>query len=179
MHKKSILTGKSKAILSHALCINQKATNNNLVIFMKYQWKVEFFAQNHYWYNAAVRNHLTNMGDINTFFDKAPFEKSRIEYKTETHCHPSCYYHELFDWHIVGTNIKVKILIRICYCRLNSDRTVFLQRKSISFFEIGNGVECHFDTRCHFNEQQSNTTDQQRHFRKMCYCRRPQASALR
>ena len=118
------------------------------------------------------------MGDINTFFDKEPFVKSRNEYKTETHYHPLCYYHELFDWYIDGTNIKVKILIRICYCRPNSDRTVFLQRKSIAFFEIGNGVECHFHTRCQFNEQQSNT-DQQRNFRKMCHCRRPEPSALR
>lgn len=117
------------------------------------------------------------MDDINQYFDLEPFQKCRNDFRNETHYNPECHYEQLLNWHIVGTTIGIKVLIRICKCRSQEDRSLFLCRQRIKFSEIKNGIEMHFDEGCHFNEQSAIRGE--REFRKVCYCKRPQLSYLR
>ena len=125
----------------------------------------------------VIRNFFTSMGDINQYFDLEPFRKSRNEFRNETHRHSGCHYEQLLNWHIIGTTIRIKVLIRICKCRPQKDKSHFLGRKTIQFLEIKDGVEAHFDDRCHFNEPSA--IKGEREFRKVCYCERPHLSYLR
>lgn len=117
------------------------------------------------------------MGDINKYFNEEPFRKSRNEFQTEIHNHSGCYYEPLVDWIIIGTNVKIKVLIRICKCGQQTNRERYLNKTIILFSEYGDGVEAHFDDRCEFIEPAA--INGVRKFRKVCYCQRPQLSYLR
>lgn len=125
------------------------------------------------------------MGSINDFFDEEPFVQCRIRFQEEIHTKSGCHYEPLFDWCIVGTNIRVKILIRICICGMETDRRTFLERTSILFSEIGDGVECHFNDACTFKEPDLQIgipdfrKNEIRKFRKACHCTRAKLSNIR
>lgn len=117
------------------------------------------------------------MADINAFFYKQPFVKSRQEFLTEEHSNPQCCYEYLYNWVITETNISIKVFIRICRCGKYTSRDEFLSRNSISFVEYGDGVEAHFNNACNFHVTPAYKGE--RTFRKNCYCKRSLATALR
>ena len=117
------------------------------------------------------------MGDINIYYVNEAFLKARTEFITEKHRHPDCYYEHRLNWYIVGTNIGIKVLIRVCVCGLQTHRGKFLSRNEIYFAELGDGIEFHFDDRCRFDEPTEINGNRQ--FRKVCYCHRPQLSYMR
>lgn len=133
------------------------------------------------------------MTDINKWYYCQPFVKSREEFKYEEHSNPECDYKYLNDWYIEGTQISVKIFIRICKCKKKyTSRDNFINRKTIYFEEIGDGVEVHFDDGCRFHvpdkenklekvgsqfdDVDSNKAPKPgkkiREFRKLCRCNR-------
>lgn len=126
---------------------------------------------------AKFQDIFSIMEEINQYFGEEPFRKSRDEFQTELHMNPSCSYKKLFDCQIIGTSVKLTILIRVCFCRNQTNREDYLNKTVIYFSEIGDGVEAHFNEECEFIE--SDLPNGIRKFRKVCYCQRPQCSTLR
>ena len=124
---------------------------------------------------ATFQDTLFNNGGYQ-YLDKEPFRKSRDEFQTELHTKSGCYYKKLFGWRIVGTSVKLTILIRVCDCRRQTNREGYLKNTVINLSEYGDGLEARFDERCRFQEPELH--DGIREFRKVCYCPRPQLSML-
>ena len=115
------------------------------------------------------------MADINAFFYEQPFVKSRQEFLTEEHNNPQCRYEYLYNWVITGTNISIKVFIRICRCGMYTCRDEFLSKNRMNI--VGDGVEAHFNNACNF--QVSPAYKGKITFRKNCYCIRPLPTATR
>ena len=121
-----------------------------------------------------VREYISIMADIN---DEA-FQKSQCEFQDETHTQHGCQYQSFYmNKRIRGTNIRIKVLIRICKCGKQTNREAFLDRKNIELWEVGDGVEFHLDNRCKYYEPKG-SAGSVREFLKECYCK-PQQAMLR
>ena len=124
---------------------------------------------------------IFKMAEINDLYYTDAFVNSREDYLLEEHYSPDCKYQYLYDVEVDGTDtcIKVKVLIRKCFCGWFDSGENLMDKNSISLDEIGKGVEIHLRLRCHFYQSSPRHHDGKRFFRKRCYCTPPYPSALR
>lgn len=86
-------------------------------------------------------------GEINDSLRRVLERNGQVQH--EDHYSVHCNFEKLSNWYITGTNIKVWILIRLCFCGKKHNAEM-LKRGSIRFDEFVDGVELHLSDTCRY-----------------------------
>lgn len=115
--------------------------------------------------NICTSNKMAHYGDINDPLNTVLRRLRR--HQSEIH-DLLCEYKQLDNWVIAGTKFYIYILVRVCGCKQQSDKSHMLERTRIEFEELGDGVEMHLDRQCRFTLIRSPTEGNK--LEKVCSC---------